>query len=131
MIRTSKPAVDKIIELDETINSGDIDFAMEAANALVDSVCLESGYSDALLELIERWLSAHFYAIRDPRAEKESADDVDVTYQGETKTGLEHTSYGQQAMTLDYKGNLAAVNNNSKNAKFGKVSIKHIAYRTP
>jgi hypothetical protein len=131
MIRTSKLAVAKIIELDDTINAGDIDFAMEAANALVDAVCLESSYSDALLELIERWLSAHFYSIRDPRAEKEGADDVDVKYQGETKTGLEHTSYGQQAMTLDHKGNLAAVNNNSKNAKSGKVSLKHIAYRTP
>jgi len=111
-VRTTAAAIGKIIEVDATVSTDLVPF-IEVANALVTELCSDSGYTDARLELIERWLSAHFYAVRDPRTSSESAG-VSVSYQGQTGMHLDLTTYGQQAMLLDTDGNLAALNQKPK-----------------
>lgn len=123
-MRTTQDAVSKLVEIDLTINSGAIDFAIETANRLTTDVCSSSAYSDETLELIERWLSAHFYSIRDPRTTKESIQgEIDVSFEGKTDIGLSHTRYGQQAMLIDFKGNLSALQNSLKMPKKTKAGL--------
>jgi hypothetical protein len=105
-VRTTEEAVGLIIELDEEI---DLAPFMETANYLVDAVCLDSNYPEVTLELIERWLTAHFYAIRDPRTVSEGVRGITERFEGQTKTGLWFTRYGQMAMLLDVDGNLKAL----------------------
>jgi hypothetical protein len=120
-IRTTEEAVGLIIELDEDI---DLTPFIETANFLVDQVCLDSDYSDVTLEIIERWLSAHFYAVRDPRTVSESVRGISERFEGRTDLGLDFTRYGQMAMLLDVEGNLKAINAD----KLGKIraTILHI-----
>ncbi len=105
--RTTALLVGGIIDITPGV---DITPFMDTANSIVNQWCLDSrfGYSNDQLELIERWLSAHFYAVYDPRSQSERAGDVGVTYQGKTGMILESTSFGQQAMMVDYMGALAA-----------------------
>lgn len=113
-IRTTKELVGGIVELDEEI---DVSPFIETANALIDQVCLDSDYSETLLELIERWLSAHFYSLRDPLTDLEQVKSVRVQYRGQTKLGLDFTQYGQHAKLLDVDGNLAILDE-------GKVKLQ-------
>jgi hypothetical protein len=105
-IRTDEDAVKGIIEVDDSI---DLTPFIEVANNVVDQVCLASSYSNATLELIERWLAAHFYATRDPRTNQESVKGIIEQFEGTTKVGLNNTRYGQQALLIDTAGNLAAL----------------------
>lgn len=106
-VRTTASAVAEIIEVDTSISLTPF---IETANQLVTDVCSDSDYTAAKLELIERWLSAHFYAIRDARVDTEKAGSVSVKYQYKIDLNLKSTHWGQQAMLLDYEGNLAALN---------------------
>ncbi len=90
--------------LPETINA-----AINTAHHLVDAKLVSSGLGTDLLTDIELWLSAHFVAIRDPRAESERIGDYTANYQGKTDMGLNASTYGQQAIALDYTGTLAAM----------------------
>jgi len=107
MARTTSTAVEGIIEVDSTISLTPF---IEVANALVTELCSDSSYTDARLELIERWLSAHFYAVRDLRTASERAGKVGASYQHKVDLNLAVTVYGQQAMLIDTDGNLAALN---------------------
>ncbi len=119
-VRTTNAAVQKIIEVDTGIVENDDDMSpfIETASALVDQVCATSTqadgvtpfYTSTMLELIERWLAAHFYAVRDKRASAEKAGSVSVNYESKVDLYLANTSYGQQAMMLDIRGGLAALN---------------------
>lgn len=108
-MRTTAALVKTIIEVDENISSDLVPF-ITVANELVTECCADAGYTDARLELIERWLAAHFYSVRDPRAKTESAGSVGATYFGEVGKNLSLTFHGQQAMLLDTEGGLAALN---------------------
>ena len=83
-----------------------------AANILVTAKCSPAGYSAAELKEIERWLSAHFVAVRDPSgsiSEKKIGEAQEKYQRGskaQSKEALEGTPYGQQALVLDYKGSL-------------------------
>lgn len=66
-----------------------------------------SGLGTAVLKEIERWLAAHFVAIRDKRTSKDNVGDSSHTYEGKTGMGLEFTRYGQMAKLLDTTGTLA------------------------
>jgi len=118
MARTTEESVQGIIEHDATISLTPF---IEVANALVTELCTDDSYDDTRLELIERWLSAHFYAIRDPRAESEKAGSVSVKYQSKVELGFDVTHYGQMAMRLDTAGGLAALNVQAK--KGGKKTV--------
>jgi len=105
-MRTTSGAVEGIIEVDVTIS---LEPFMLVANELVTEVCSDAGYSDERLELIERWLAAHFYTNRDPRPVNERAGPVSVTYQSAVALNLNTSHYGQTAMMLDTAGGLAAL----------------------
>jgi len=77
-----------------------------AANQLVDGI---TGLSAAELKEIERWLAAHFVAIRDQRTAKDNTGDSSHTYGGKTGMGLDFTAYGQMVKLLDTTGYLASV----------------------
>ena len=83
-----------------------------AANLLVTAKCSSAGYSTVELKEIERWLSAHFVAVRDPSgsiSEKKIGEASEKYQRGskaQSKEALEGTPYGQQALILDYKGSL-------------------------
>jgi len=113
-IRTTSSAVEEIIEVDSSI---DLDPFIETASALVDKHCAaaNSAYTAAELELIERWLSAHFYAIRDPRSLIDYLGKLSSTIESKVDLGLNVTRYGQMAMILDSYGGLAALNENMIN----------------
>lgn len=115
MPRTTSIAVAGIIEVDASIPLTPF---IEAANYLVTEVCApaldansDPYYSDPDLELIERWLSAHFYAVRDPRETMVQASTVRQQFESKVDTGLAITRYGQQAMRIDRFGGLAALDN--------------------
>ena len=111
--RTTYAAVALIVEVDASISS-DLAPFIEVANNLVTQVCTDSDYLDATLELIERWLSAHFYAVRDLRRDSEKAGSVSRKFQYKVALNLQVTVYGQQAMMIDTAGNLAAVNSEQR-----------------
>lgn len=111
MPRTSAAAVKGIIEVDSDI---DLTPFIEVANALVEEIATPSGHAAIQLELIERWLSAHFYCMRDPRAERERAGPVGATYQSKVDLNLATSHYGQMAMVLDTSGELAALSGKTK-----------------
>lgn len=104
--RTTAAAVAKIVEADPDI---DLDPFIETANSVTTNICATAalGYPDATLELIERWLAAHFYRIRDQAAAQEAAGTVSETLQFKLGLFLQTTMWGQQAMIVDYKGALA------------------------
>lgn len=101
-IRTTATAVGLIIEVDANIS---LDSFIETASSLVDDVAAASSPPTATrLELIERWLSAHFYAMRDPRPTGEKAGPVSANYQSKVDLGLKTSHYGQMAISLDPTG---------------------------
>lgn len=81
-----------------------------AASLVIDTNLASAGLTAGLLKEIERWLSAHFLAIRDPRFTQVKTDsDTMVFEHGKTGMGLKATMYGQQALSLDPTGILAAL----------------------
>lgn len=107
-IRTTDELVQGIIEVDSNIP---LDPFMTAANALINTIAEDSGHTEEGLTLIETWLSAHFYAMRDPRFVQEAAGDVQATYQSKVDLNLATSHYGQMAMVLDTSGLLRQLNN--------------------
>lgn len=82
---------------------------IDAATVVVDRVktCSDKEaepLSGAELELVERWLSAHFYQQMDQGYAAKSTDGASARYQGETGMYLAGTKYGQQAMFIDFTG---------------------------
>ncbi len=119
-LRTDEDSVAAIIEVDEEIA---LDPFMTAANLLVnrivapaegddDLLYYEVGDADddAALTVIETWLAAHFYAIRDPRNTFTAVSSIMDRFQSQVDLNLSVTHYGQQAMVLDTSGALAAYN---------------------
>jgi len=113
-VRTTSVLVAAIIEVDTDI---DLEPFIFTASELVTEVCAIAGYTVERLELIERWLSAHFYAIRDPRVTQEKAGSVGANFESKVDLNLALTRYGQQAMLLDTQGGLAALNQSMLSGK--------------
>ena len=92
-----------------------LDAFVATASSVVDDVvtCAAAKgitLSTTKLELIERWLAAHFYLQADQAYQSKSTDGASATFQGQTGMGLENTNYGQQAMILDRSGCLRQMN---------------------
>lgn len=131
MIRTTADAVKKLVEVDATI-SVDLEPFIATASALVDDVVAtakkadgSSYYTTDRLELIERWLSAHFYTIRDNRVANEKVGPVATAYQYDVGRNLSSSMQGQTALVLDTAGGLASL---SKKAEEGKPRFVGVAY---
>jgi len=106
MARTTSDDVRAIIEVDASIS---LDAFISAATSLVDEIATDSGHSAERLALIETWLAAHFYTVRDPRPVSEAAGSVSTTYQSRVDLGLATSHYGQMAMALDTSGLLRSI----------------------
>lgn len=120
MARTSALAVRGICQLDDGV---DLSPHIATANDLVTAVCLASGYTDAHLEKIERWLAAHFAVVHYPKNLMQRAEPTQSQIESKIDLGLRVTRYGQQAIVLDYAGNLAAIANGRRRVK---LSIRHV-----
>lgn len=114
MGRVTPEEVADIIKVNANIN---VQPFIDVADSLVDDVCLDSDYSDSKLKIIEQWLAAHFYAVRDPRVDTQKAGPVSQKLQYKVDLGFHVTVYGQQALLLDTAGNLALLNKQAKEGK--------------
>jgi len=121
MARVTVAEVKQIIEIDSTISDTDLGVFITAANLVVTNTCIDSALDDTTLKEIERWLSAHFIAIRDMRSDSEKAGEVSIKYQYKLGLRLEVTMYGQQAMLLDFSGALSALNNQKRKVVFSYI----------
>ena len=128
MARTTSILVGGIIEVDANITLTPF---IEAANELVTECCSSSGYTALRLAQIEKWLSAHLYTVRDPRAESEKAGSVSEKFQSKVDLGFDTSHYGQMAMRLDTEGGLAALNERIKKGKRATVGVTWLGTADP
>jgi hypothetical protein len=63
----------------------------------------QKGYTitDEELELMERWMAAHFYAQSDKTLSSKSTEGASASFSGSTDKGFDSTLYGQTAMRID------------------------------
>jgi hypothetical protein len=107
--RVTAAEIAEICELDPTITS--LTPFIRPATLIVDEDLEPLGeLSAARLKEIELYLAAHFYSVRDPKTQSESAG-VSVSYEGSSGVGLKRTRYGQQAIVLDSTGTLSSLDN--------------------
>ncbi len=79
---------------------------IETAKLIVDEDLVGKGLSDARLEQIELYLSAHFTTLRERQLESEEFGDSKDRLLGQVEMGLDSSIYGQQAKVLDNTGTL-------------------------
>jgi len=109
-VRTTPEAVDLIISYDTTLIP-DLTPFIASASLLVDTIVdIPTAPSDAILEVVERYLCAHLIGITDPRLGSEQVKSLQASYQYKLKEGLGLTHWGQTAMLLDTTGRLARYN---------------------
>lgn len=104
MSRTTSAAVQALLGENydgSTTLTGFIDTASAVVDR-VDDLDTDGILSTTNLELIERWLSAHFYAQADPLYQSRSNGGASGSFQGQTAMVFSNTNYGQQAMALDF-----------------------------
>ena len=109
MARVSEAEVLKIIAIDTNVITDTTPF-INSANLIVDRIEALGILSDEEEKDVELWLSAHFMAIVDPRAETEKAGSVSQKYFGKTALRFDVTRYGQQAIIMDRTGYLEKLN---------------------
>jgi hypothetical protein len=126
MPRTTATAVSLVRTVEQ---DGDIEVILapfiETANSLVTEKCTGGSLTDERLELIERWLSAHFYSLS-PDGKmtlSETVGPITETFFGKIGFALSLTFYGQQAMILDTTGSLAAWNAQVISGKTQQASV--------
>lgn len=112
MARTTSTLVRKIADVDPDFAEDDLTECITVANLLTTKVCdvPANNYDADHLEIIERYLAAHFMAIKDLRLSFEQAGSVSARYMYKVELNLALTVYGQQAMILDINGGLAKLN---------------------
>ena len=118
MARTTAAAVQAILSIGgdyDTINSPSLTQVIDPATLLVDrvealAIKKETPLLAAELEILERWIAAHIYAMADQPYETRTTDRGGAKFQGKTGMYLEGTKYGQMAINLDYSGALAELN---------------------
>lgn len=126
MPRTTDVLVKGVIEVD-TLAVPDLTPFIVVANELVTEICVPAGYADSRLELIETWLAAHFYAIRDPRLTSETVGPLSQSIESRVDLGLDVTRYGQMAKRLDTAGGLALLDERMKKG-YGKFNLSGVTY---
>lgn len=109
--------VEEIIQVKSTISLTPFITAAEALSGKV--LASVEDYDADYIDLINTWLSAHFYAIRDPRKAGENLDFMQYKYKDQFKLGLnlESTMYGQQVLLLDVSGSYSQLNNQAGEGK--------------
>lgn len=117
MARTSAAAV-KAVMLPgkdyDTVNAPDLTPFIDSASNTVDDIVTRAAEIDVTmsatkLELIERWLAAHYYQCSDQGYAFKGSEGSQATFHGKTDLGFDGTKYGQTAKRLDTSGTLAAM----------------------
>ncbi len=82
------------------------------------------------LEIIERWLAAHLYAVTDKPYQSKTTGGASASFNGQTGMGFESTLYGQTAMNLDYSGVLTNINKRqfARSAWLGKPRSEQLSW---
>ena len=129
--RCSPTDVAGVIETDPAVVGSSLNGLnpfINIANEMVTECCTKSGqgYSDSRLAVIETWVAAHFYAVRDPRPVSERIGSASETLQKVVDVGLDATQWGQTAMRIDTYGGLAAKNNKASRMRDLHLGIFHI-----
>lgn len=102
-------------QLDEPI----VNAFINTANQLVENLLVGQGLGEETLTEIEKYLTAHFMTLLEPKAHSEQIDtEYRVTYQGQTKMRLEASFYGQTALLLDSSGSLQRASEELKSVRF-------------
>lgn len=123
--RTTPALVSGIVQTQEGV---DLTPFIATGNMLTTAICgnynppYTDGFVGSQMELIERWLSGHFYTIYDNQLAAAKAGSVNVVYQTKIDFGLMNSMQGQQAMMLDTGGGLASWNNLAKTKRTIKIS---------
>lgn len=116
MARTTAAKVKAILGPQyDTIANLDLTAFIDTASLMVDQLvecaaAKNKTLSDSNLEVLETWLTAHFYGSADQFQASRLTGRSEVLFQGITNQGLDSTFYGQNAMRLDPSGCLGATN---------------------
>lgn len=100
--------------MDTNLADASLQRHIDASTRLVDREL--DGEDQDVKDDVNLYLSAHFAATQEPRAESASVGDASVTYQGDSEMGFKSTRYGQQALMLDPTGNLENLADGNKAA---------------
>lgn len=103
-VRVDDVEVEAIISVESYV---DTDAYIITANVMVDEYLTDAGHSASLLTEIEKWLAAHFIAVRQGTLRAEKFGDAKDDYAIDVGKGLDATPYGQQVKVLDSSGLLA------------------------
>lgn len=94
----------------------DVELEIETAAVWVDSRLADvradgssCTYSDAELEIIERYMAAHLWAVANPAVRREEVDTEVVEYESKVDVSLNLTRFGQQILMLDRCRRLTSV----------------------
>ena len=117
----------------DTANSPDLSRFIDSASAMVDYVASKDVHSVMTavnLEVVERWLSAHFYAHSDQLFQSKNTGASGATFQGQTAMCFQSTQYGQTAMLLDLTNTLAKRNQEALTGYKRQATLTSLAYDT-
>ena len=93
-----------------TLSDPDIQSYIDNANTFLDALTWNITLSEALLTVIETWLTAHMIAMtKERQTTKEKVGEASEDYGGKFGLNLDFTSYGQNVLMLDYSGTLLGV----------------------
>jgi len=117
-VRSSEADVQAILK--DAFQTGDsLSPFIIVANRIVTKICISDSYESFDLELIERYLSAHFYACSERQHSSERADVVQRSFTGTMEKGLDFTQFGQMAKRLAWEGELTALDSGSSARSVG------------
>lgn len=138
MARTNSPAVEELL-LDNYGGEGECSSPnlrsfIATANVIVNriNICATAKgitLTPTELEMLERWLAAHYYQQSDRGYTARSTADASASFQGQLGMGFESTMFGQTALQLDPSGCLAAIGKRKPTAVWlGKNDRDSLSY---
>lgn len=125
MARTTADNVGTVVKVK---TGDDLTAAITTANELVTECCAgdagpDTDYTANRLELIERYLAAHFYLVWRRQRKTEKAGPVAASYDAKLGLVFNNTTHGQSALALDTNGGLAALNKKTAKGAPRRVGI--------
>ena len=110
MARVTGSEVKEIINT--KLTASEVEPFILAANSVITAMCSSASYDATHLKELERWLTAHLVAIRDPSRsavveQKAGSASQKLQVAAKDPTGLATTPYGQQVLILDYLNTLS------------------------
>lgn len=118
MSLTNPDAVAKLLGSQNYDGATDLQPFIDSADILIQNIPVYASNTNQTiatnqLEIIERWLAAHLYAINNPTAARSSigTGGVNLGLQGQSTLNLRSTRWGQNAIMLDFTGYLNSIDN--------------------